>query len=476
MSRPYINVLCDLARRKKYKDAFEIDKAALLLSCDERQGNVYLRLREVEAWLGNTLSPISRDLIEVAAYIYQADKGVRRGAGDRWTRHFSMLIPVRLPSLWQSVSPQLVRMLFSLIGDQFDCYFVPREPDMNQTSEAAPAQTAISAADCVCLFSGGADSFAGATALLRLGRNPALASHYISNRQLQQEQSRALSETFGREIAHLQFRVAPQNIAQTTKIPFKTVENTQRSRSFLYLSVAAVVASERHLNELFICENGVLAINLPLTPSRFGSRSTHSAHPQFLESFEKVIGSLFKESITIRNPFLFKTKKEVIEVVTEEPLKKELRKTISCWGFPRRTIGLNWTKHCGYCLPCIHRRIAFIAAGYERWDDKYKVDIFKEYNSASDVDNTDFRDLLRFAINLSRMSADELIFSHPGLLVETGRLCDTDSKFGPSLLAQMLLRFSSEVLEVAKRKARRALKEWQIMAEPAETSNLDVRD
>jgi hypothetical protein len=49
MSKPIINVLCDLVRRKSYLESYEIPADALQLSCDEREGNVYLKLEEIEA-------------------------------------------------------------------------------------------------------------------------------------------------------------------------------------------------------------------------------------------------------------------------------------------------------------------------------------------------------------------------------------------------------------------------------------------
>src|ERR671927_1686774 len=120
MSKPSVNVVCDLVRRKSYLESYEIEPDALQLSCDEKGGNVYLKLSEVESWLGAPLSDTSRDLAEVAAYIYQADKGIRRGEGDRWARRFAMLIPVRRPDLWGGLAPHLSRTLFELTGDRFD--------------------------------------------------------------------------------------------------------------------------------------------------------------------------------------------------------------------------------------------------------------------------------------------------------------------------------------------------------------------
>jgi 7-cyano-7-deazaguanine synthase in queuosine biosynthesis len=461
MPKPTINVLCDLVRRKSYLDSYNLDRNLLQLSCDQKRGNVYLRLDEIEKFLGAPLSNVSRDLAEVATYIYQADKGLRRGEGSEWTRDVSMLIPVREPATWNKLRSELSRVLFELTGDVFNFYFVQRQGRELRSAEPR-GENQKGDSDCVCLFSGGLDGFAGVTNLANRRRKPMLVSHYISNlKPIQQQQVEAFDKTFKFELEHLQFRVAPRN-NNSTFSPFVTVENTQRPRSFLYLSIAALVAFERGLSEVFICENGVLAINVPMTAARLGSRSTRSTHPHFLQPFQSFIRELFKSAITIRNPFSFKTKREVVEVVKQLSLKKELHQTISCWGFPRRTMNTPNTRHCGYCLPCIHRRVSFVAAGYEQFDDNYKIDIFREFKTVNKQVALDFRDLLAFAANVNTMSTAQLIYSNPSLLVEVGELCDTGGKDDSVLVAQMLKRYSAEVLGVAKSRARGALKYWQI--------------
>lgn len=469
--KPHVNVLCDLVRRKEYEESFDISPDVLRISCDAEAGNVYLRPGELEDWLGRPLQALSRDLAEVAAYIYEVDKSVKRGEGDSWTRSISMLIPVRRSDLWGGLSGRLARTMFELTGDDFTFHFVQsRQAEPKSPASGAVEATGAEAAqadesDCTCLFSGGLDSFVGAAELVRRGRRPALVSHYISNlRPVQEGQVRGINDVFGSHLEHFQYRVAPQNLPGKTKYPLTVRDNNQRARSFLYLSMAALIAFERGLTEVFICENGVMAVNLPMTFSRLGSRSTRSANPNFLEEFQATMRELFGARLTIRNPFLLKTKKEMVETVTEGGLKKLMKQTISCWGYPRRTMGVPGTNHCGYCLPCIHRRIAFIAPGATSWDDNYKVDVFKAYAGLSAEQAQDFRDLLTFASGLERRSEGELISEHAGLLVSIGDLCDTDGEVDAVLLARMYRRYASEVLGVTRKRAPGALKLWGIQA------------
>ena len=61
-------------------------------------------------------------------------------------------------------------------------------------------------------------------------------------------------------------------------------ENSQRTRSFLFLTLAALVTRRCGFNKvLFMAENGQFAIHLPLNSSSVGPFSTHTADPQFIQ-------------------------------------------------------------------------------------------------------------------------------------------------------------------------------------------------
>ena len=67
-------------------------------------------------------------------------------------------------------------------------------------------------------------------------------------------------------------------------IPQGGVENTTRSRSFLFISFGVfAVSGVKGVNELKIPENGLIALNVPLDNLRVGSHSTRTTHPFYLE-------------------------------------------------------------------------------------------------------------------------------------------------------------------------------------------------
>ncbi|TOF14048.1 hypothetical protein CGJ28_26590, partial [Vibrio parahaemolyticus] len=60
-------------------------------------------------------------------------------------------------------------------------------------------------------------------------------------------------------------------------------ENSQRSRSFMFLSMAAYLASSMGEScKLIVPENGFIALNVPLDPLRLGANSTKTVHPNFM--------------------------------------------------------------------------------------------------------------------------------------------------------------------------------------------------
>src|SRR5690606_21825621 len=97
-------------------------------------------------------------------------------------------------------------------------------------------------------------------------------------------------------------------------------ENTQRTRSFLFLSLAALTARRVGFRKIIsIAENGQFAIHLPLNPSRVGPFSTHTANPKFVDLAKEIFIKLLSlDNLVIENPFLYKTKGEVVSILDKE--------------------------------------------------------------------------------------------------------------------------------------------------------------
>lgn len=210
--------------------------------------NVNVRLEDVAKIFLQHLSPRLEDLLEIASYVYTADCATRRngnwadeGAIEPWQRDFYFVIPVRDLEFWNlpETKEQLVTTLQLLSDDIFSFEFHAVESDI-------PKQQYLEFADDedwpfydverVIMFSGGLDSLAGAVESAAKGQNLVLVSHRpvstLSSRQ--RELFAALRSTFNVPMIHVPVWINKQES--------KRKEPSQRTRSFLYGSLGAIVA------------------------------------------------------------------------------------------------------------------------------------------------------------------------------------------------------------------------------------------
>jgi Queuosine biosynthesis protein QueC len=140
------------------------------------------------------------------------------------------------------------------------------------------------------------------------------------------------------------------------------LELSSRTRGFLYMAAAVHAAAAHGVRRVDVPENGQLAVNPPLTPSRLGALSTRSVHPWTLHLFNELIKAIGGD-VELVNPLLHLTKGEVCARGLEAGLTKdELFDTISCG---RHTyLG---DQNCGSCFPCLVRRSGLLhAVGEDR--------------------------------------------------------------------------------------------------------------
>lgn len=147
--------------------------------------------------------------------------------------------------------------------------------------------------------------------------------------------------------------------------------------------------SPSRVAQVYINENGVMAIHLPMTAARAGSLSTHTASPVVLGMVQKLANEVLHSPITIQNNLLTLTKPEVVKAGLQLGLAKPLEETVSCWSIGRTN------RHCGICAPCIMRRISFRI--HDSPDVSYVGDAFGD---ASILDNDFACDNLTHLIRL----------------------------------------------------------------------------
>lgn len=302
------------------------------------------------------------DLMLLAATVAAADTRVSRAADsqDTWTREIDLYVPVQEPAQWSPVAPLIVRILNFLTGDRWGVFFRERHRSHQELIKRS-RELVGGTFDGVCLFSGGLDSFTGAIDLLARHGNPIFVSHYW-------DASTSSQELCAHRIGNTYGDMAPRHVRARIGFPDDLVagsgpEKTTRGRSFLFFALAALAASGLDGEPtIYVPENGLISLNVPLDPLRVGAWSTRTTHPFYMARWQELLEALGIAGHLV-NPYRFKTKGEMLaECADAALLRRHVGETISCSSVTKaRWQGLS-PRHCGYCVPCLIRRAAIASA------------------------------------------------------------------------------------------------------------------
>jgi 7-cyano-7-deazaguanine synthase in queuosine biosynthesis len=399
-------------------------RRARALSIAGPSSNINLKINDISRKLVIDLPDLLTDLIEIATYVFVADQVATRGGdkflhmGRRWRRRFRFVIAVREPNRWSSpdVLDALTGLLSVLSEDDYRFEFLPLPdaPGFKSYLDLKDGDAAGSDTSQVILFSGGLDSLAGAlNELSEQTKRLVLVSHRSSSTMFERQKylASALQQRFPRRLLHVPVQI-------TTASSLAVVEYTQRTRSFLFAAIATAVALIVGAHQIRFFENGIMSFNLPIAPQVVGSRATRTTHPSVLSDLQSFLGTLLGQPIAVDNPFIWKTKAEVVRLIAEGGHGDLIRHTISCSHVRNRTPPHT---HCGVCAQCTHRRFATLAADATDDDpaEMYEVDLL---TSARDDGNARSlaMNLVRSAVEFSRLTDMGFIGKYAGELSRAG--------------------------------------------------------
>ena len=316
------------------------------------------------------------DLFYVSLMVFYADRKIlRRTQPDAWTRDITMYMPVLCLDKWNANSQLLESMLYFLTGDHWHFQF--RERALNKYEELRrdiinKSKNKLAATE-FCMLSGGLDSFIGATDLLASGHEPIFVGNYNGGKGVSVYQKKVI------DLLSTHFSYDKDRFYQFYAAPRRGKEDTTRSRSLMFFSHAILLASGMgNPVTLYVPENGVISLNIPLTVHRSGSLSTRTTHPLFMGMLRLLLSKMGLP-ISIVNPYQFKTKGEMVrDCLASQFLKDNVKWTMSC-SHPDlgRYAGDPQPSHCGCCLPCTIRRAAIRFAGLKD-KSKYRDANYKE--------------------------------------------------------------------------------------------------
>ena len=370
-------VLCDGAKPDaKWSQA----KKSLNLNLWGLEKNINFEISDFDKRLAANIPGRLRDLLHIAAYVYSADQAVSRGGktdhgdGRFFHRTLRFAIPVRDLEFWSAAETcsLLQHVLGSLSDDTYEFRFEPLRgaPSIHLFFEIGSGGFSGFDAESIALFSGGVDSLGGAVnESLVIKRKTVLVSHR-STPKIDPKQRALVKLLAQRSDSDNLFHV-PIWVNKDSDI---TREHTQRTRSYLYASLAAVIAHIFDLRGIHFYENGVTGMNLPISPQLIGARASRTTHPAVLSSFSRLLSLVTDRTFHVHNPFLWKTKTDIVETIGDCGAADLLKDAISCSHTWERT---NQHPHCGRCFQCIGRRFAMLASKYSSHDPAatYKVDL-----------------------------------------------------------------------------------------------------
>jgi hypothetical protein len=375
--------------------------------------NVHISFENVAKVFRHNLSPRLIDFLEIASYVFSADCATQRGTKwtdedsiEPWGRDLSFVIPVRQPEFWEA--PQIKDLVEEVLGflsnDNYSFRFVPLQRDRAGQQryfefgdlEDWPFQSP----DRVVMFSGGLDSLAGAVDSAAAGTKSVLVSHRPVS-TLDSRQKKLFGELQKRFPG--QFIHVPVWINKSESFGR---EPTQRTPSFLYSALGTVVAQSVQASGVRFYENGIVSLNLPIAQEAIRARASRTTHPLALHLLASLCAAVTERDFAVDNPFLFKTKSEVVGSLATHETAYLIAHTCSCSHsmFQSKT-----QRHCGRCSQCIDRKFATTAAGLLSYDSgkDYVTDVFLVARQNA-LERAIAVDYTRHAIELHQRSENEL--------------------------------------------------------------------
>ena len=324
------------------------------------------------------------DVLDVVMAAYAADRRSPRdfngtAAGQRRIR---VRVSVRDPSRWVTteMAHKLVELFYWLSEDEWSFEFekrraVPSSAESEHFLFRFPPEQPVA----VSLFSGGLDSLAGLAARTQEGSggSDVLVSAYTHHRLAHQQQLQVDSIRSARrrgslpnELTEIRHVAVPLGIRKPVG---HREEKSQRMRALVFIALGVATAFQAGTDTLWIHENGIGALNLPLNETQLGTDNYKGVHPRSLMLAQDYLSLALNQLVRLRNPFLFATKAEMCKSLIGSGFADAVSHTVSCDGFPQRIRGQP--SQCGYCTSCILRRQSLQASGLEQLDQGYRYDV-----------------------------------------------------------------------------------------------------
>ncbi|HXQ38395.1 MAG TPA: hypothetical protein VN843_30625, partial [Anaerolineales bacterium] len=311
--------------------------------------------------LTEAMGQTSEDLVACACHVYQADRVISRG--NKWHRELEFHIAVSKKDLWNTLAPQLKKIIERLTGDdvRFQFYDLLKK----RKELRLPEPVVGPRPGGICIFSDNLDAVVG---LFRESNNKPLIASFRYEQNSYRTQDRLIRNILNSTNAQEYIR-----FGITTKQGKR--EATERTSGFLQLALAAAVLKgpgRGRAQKIQVFGNGFSSYHLREYQLCGGSRlPVRDTHPQFLRFVQDLMATLYKEdtepSIEIINPFQFLTPADVLAqlIAMGQAHLKLFFDSNDCSEkvLAQRLWKGNSAAHCGCCFSCKIRYLAALIAG-----------------------------------------------------------------------------------------------------------------
>lgn len=416
-------ILCNGANLpSKLDDSLSYSYLKLLYDPLDSNCNVNIRLPHFISSLNCFIPDRLKDLLEIAGYVFAADRSIKRGNPDdleyhSWSRNLHFYIKVRDYNFWNSnqTKENLSNALLFVSGDNKIAFtFEGGGKDFGQKSLFDDERIKIDKKENVhvALFSGGLDSLAGIIQTLETtSRKLILVSHRSSpgTQKTQISIHNKLNQDYPNRIEYYHFDCTLRNL--------RAKEETQRTRIFLYTSIAFVLASIFNESKISVYENGITSINFSKRADLINARASRTTHPQTLYNLEQFFSIVNEKSFEIAHPFLFNTKTDIFRIIKQFNKHDYINSTVTCTKTFNKFTHNTQATHCGGCSQCIDRRFASFSSNLENFDALYDFDLTKD-SFVSEESKTHLCDYIKLAHDFNQYDLDEFYFEKQDILSE----------------------------------------------------------
>ena len=239
------------------------------------EGNLYTGIKPFSTIFPSPTS-LEQDVLLVASTVYACDLAFKRGEREHITRSIEVTVPVVNFQAFERLKQELEYILYVLSHDSWTFTFERAKGSPEEVRDWPETKGKT------LLFSGGLDSLAGAVDLLdAYGVGGAqLASHVTANpvtRASQDDLAAYLERTYGGPLDRVVVRTGGRKQGDLLFPSDAEREETQRTRSFMFLAIAALGARRRGRSEIVMIARE-RADGHPPAPKRGSCRCLLDAH------------------------------------------------------------------------------------------------------------------------------------------------------------------------------------------------------